>query len=261
MQFNFSRFWRLFIKHTAEHYKFYLMATAVLAGIMALITTFVVTANPNPISLELQVILFAFILFASGSIFTSSIFSDLGDKKKAIATLSLPASHLEKYLVGWVYSTLIFFVVFLACFYAVFHLIVPMDNWMGQEPQILNVLSFDHDEQNILLVFLFLHAIAFWGSITFEKWHFIKTAFLFFVIMISLIFINENVMEGLIGREVENASPFSNVTFFNQLAQDRREYFKIELPEARKNLLAIVPVGMALLLWLTAFLKLKEKEV
>jgi hypothetical protein len=261
MQFNFSRFWRLFRKHTAENYKFYMMSTAVLAGIMALILTFVVTVSPSPVTLDVQGILFAFMLFGAGSIFTSSIFSDLGDKKKAIAVLTLPASHLEKYLVGWLYSFLLFIVVFLASFYAVFHLIVPLDNWQGLEPQVLNVLSFDNDEQNIFMIFGFLHAIAFWGSISFEKWHFIKTAFLFFAIMISLIFINEYFMEGLLGREIERASPFSSISFLDEIAPNNKEIFNIKLPEERKGLLAIVPLGMTFLLWLTAFFKLKEKEV
>ena len=37
------------------------------------------------------------------------------------------------------------------------------------------------------LVFAFLHAIAFFGAVYFEKLHFIKTAFTFFIIIAVLI--------------------------------------------------------------------------
>ncbi len=244
------------MKHTAEHYKYYLMATAVLIGFVALIMGFVMYAMSGPFSLQGQSVMFSLVMIIAGTIFTSTVFADLGDKKKAIATLTLPASHLEKYLVGWVYSFLIFQVVYSACFYLVLYSVLPLDDWGTQEPEYLPLFSGDYDKLVFLMLFLFLHAVSFWGSIFFAKWHFIKTAFLFFVIAGVLMFLNKLFMEQLLGVELENASPFSNLGIM-----EGEQYYKVLYPEEKEGWLAIVPLGLGLLLWATAYFRLKEKDI
>src|ERR1700735_3627414 len=103
--FNVNRFCRVFIKHTVEHFKSYLMSLTVLIGVMLLggsFITYMIFDSFMPIAM--QSVLFVSILLLAGTIFTSTIFADMGDNKKAIASLTLPASHFEKYLVAWLYS-------------------------------------------------------------------------------------------------------------------------------------------------------------
>src|ERR1022692_150129 len=99
--FNIRRFRRLFVKHTVEHYKSYLMSLTVLMGVMILGGSFLIYMIEAPIDKGFQSAIFAMILLLAGTIFTSTIFADLGDTKKAVASLTLPASHFEKYLVAW----------------------------------------------------------------------------------------------------------------------------------------------------------------
>ncbi len=120
--FNIKRFSRLFIKHTVEHYKSYMMSLLVLLGVMLLGGCFLVYLINAPLELGLQTALFTGILLLAGTIFTSTIFSELGDKNKAMAWLTLPASHFEKYLVAWLFSYLIFIITYTSCFYLVFNL-------------------------------------------------------------------------------------------------------------------------------------------
>src|ERR1700748_3583700 len=94
--FNLNRFGRLFIKHTAEHYKNYLMSLIVLIGILVLSGSFLVYMIKIPIDKGFQTAMFMATLVLAGSFFTSTVFADLGDKKKAIGVLTLPASHFEK---------------------------------------------------------------------------------------------------------------------------------------------------------------------
>ena len=86
--FNPVRFGKLFVKHTTEHYKGYLMALGVLIGVMVLGGSFLVYMNDAPLSRAAQSVLFLGILLLAGTIYTSTIFADLGEKKKAIAYLT-----------------------------------------------------------------------------------------------------------------------------------------------------------------------------
>jgi hypothetical protein len=90
--FNASRFRKLLIKHTTEHYKGYGMALAVLIGVMALGGSFMVYMINAPMDQRVQNILFVPILLLAGTIFTSTIFADLGEKRKAIAYLTWSGS-------------------------------------------------------------------------------------------------------------------------------------------------------------------------
>src|SRR6185437_9488020 len=115
--FNMNRFGRLFVKHTAEHYKGYLMSLAVLIGVLVLGGCFLVYMVEARLDKGLQSAFYMMMLFLAGTIFTSTVLNDLGDRKKATAWLTLPASHFEKYLVAWVYSLLILLVIYTAAFY------------------------------------------------------------------------------------------------------------------------------------------------
>ncbi len=187
--FNPVRFGRLFIKHTTEHYKGYLMALGVLIGVMVLGGSFLVYMIDAPLDHSTQSGLFLVILLIAGTIFTSTIFADLGDKKKAIAYLTLPASHFEKYLVAWLYSFLVFLVIYTVSFFFVALFLLNVKHVPGQAGGVINLLQKQHLQFG--LIYAFLHAIAFWGAIYFNKLHFIKTGFVFFVFMGLLILFNK----------------------------------------------------------------------
>ena len=91
--FSMNRFGRLFKKHTNEHYRNYLMSLAVLVGVMILGGSFLVYMVDVQLDKNLQTFLFFTILLLAGTIFTSSVFADLGDRRKAIVWLTLSASH------------------------------------------------------------------------------------------------------------------------------------------------------------------------
>src|ERR1700743_2754531 len=96
--FDLNRFLLLFKKHTLEHAKIYLLSFIVLMGLVFLVLGFDSYTNGGLLDKKAQQISFIFIMLIGGSIFTSMSFIELGDKKKAIPFLTLPASHFEKYL-------------------------------------------------------------------------------------------------------------------------------------------------------------------
>jgi len=254
--FSFSRFAMLFKKHTLEHAKIYLMSAGVLAGLLFLALGFIAYTNGGQLSPGPQAIIFIFFFLFAGSIFTSLSFSALGDKRKAIPVLTLPASNFEKYLVSWVYSFLIFQLVFIGVFYLADGIVLSISTPKQGHNEMLSLLDDRFTVYYVFLIYLFFHALSFWGAIFFEKMHFIKTAFVFFACAVVLVLINQPILNALIDREILKSMPFDDLRFM-----DNDRYFNVE-PEGKAGYyhLAII-VACAVLLWCSAFFRLKEKEV
>jgi hypothetical protein len=252
--FKSSRFGKLFIKHTAEHYKGYLMSLTVLIGVMVLGGGFMLYMINAPIDKGFQTAVFIIILMLAGTIFTSTVFADIADKKKAIASLTLPASHFEKFLVGWIYSFLIFCIVYTVSFYLVILVLVHIKHFPGQTPEILNV--FEYPVYQMYLLYAFLHGIAFYGALFFEKLNFIKTAFAFFISVAIIILMNKMVLGVLLGRDVMASPPFGNARF-----ADGNKVADINVTLMWEPMMLSLLTMLAIIFWVAAYYRLKEKQV
>ncbi|WP_276497475.1 hypothetical protein [Pontibacter litorisediminis] len=253
--FNFRRFGMLFKQHIAEQYKSYLMSLVVLTGFLALIMGFVAYVQDRPLNVTMQEFMFIMPLLLAGAIFSSNTFAALGDKKKAIASLTLPASHLEKYLLGWLFSYVIFLILYTASFYGVLTVVLSMDNWHGEEKQVLNIFS-GNTFKNVVGAYAMVHAVALVGSVYFEKGHFIKTAFVFFIFMVVLVTLNEQVMQLVLGHDVA-ATPLGQVRF-----TENDRLFIVAPPEAvSKWISTISSIVLIGILWLASYARLREKQV
>jgi hypothetical protein len=256
--FNLGRFSKLFIKHTVEHYKSYLMSLTVLVGVMLLGGSFITYLIPGGfMDIGMQSALFMSIFLLAGTIFTSTIFADLGDNKKAMGFLTLPASHFEKFLVAWLYSVVIFVVVFTGSFYLILMFLVYLKPIPEQTPQLFNV--FDNVNKagfTMFLVFALLQSIAFYGAIFFKKLHFIKTAFAFFIGLAILILCNKIILGLLLGRSVLPTMPFGMLRFM----ENSREK-AINLGRNQGDYAMCLIAVLVIVFWLAAYYRLKEKQV
>jgi hypothetical protein len=252
--FSLYRFGSLFKKHTKEHYRIYLMSIAVLFGVMILGGSFLVYMADVQLDKNMQTFLFFTILILAGTIFTSSIFADLGEKKKAVAWLTLPASQIEKYMVAWIYSFLFFILVYTLTFYVALFFALNLQHVHSHHQFILYVF----DKQTLLfyLVYAFLHSIAFFGAVYFEKLHFIKTAFSFFIMMGILILVNKTLLSVLVGRTVEASPPFGNMRF-----ADDNQIVDIKIESQNSPFMLYLMIILALIFWVAAYYRLKEKQV
>ena len=267
-QFNLTRFGRLFKKHTAEHYKGHFMSLVVLLGVLTLILGFLTYMEKRPLKISAQTGIFCFGLLAAGTIFTSSIFSNLGDKKTAIPALTLPASHFEKYLLAWIYSFVLFLIFYTAAFYLVNIIILNLAEAPGKPKQILNVFDTENEIYQIYLAYTFLHAFTIWGAIYFQKMHFVKIAFTFFLSVAALVLLNYSVMKAMLGTNVRSAVPFGSVTLqegeyqkFNNQNYINYQYFNLSVFEEHSATILIGFMLMAIMLWLASYMRLKEKQV
>ena len=253
--FNAKRFGRLFIKHSTEQYKSYGMSLVAMIGVMLLGGSFLVYMTGARMDKNDQEIMFMMILLLAGTMFTSTIFADLGDKKKAIPWLLLPASHFEKFLVAWIYSFIVFLIIYTLSFYLVALFVLSIKPMEGGSAEMFDLSHINALE--IYLMYAFLHSVAIYGAIYFEKLHFIKTAFAFFISLGILILMNKMLLVKMLGREVETAPPFGNFRFnengqlYNVMLSDRQHDINI-------NYLVTV---LAVILWVAAYFRLKEKQV
>lgn len=255
-QFDLKRFGLLFNKHTSEYFSAYIMAILALFGLLFSCIIFLSLFQNALVSPNFQRTIFSQLLMASGAIFTSTVFSDLGNKKKASATLMLPGSHFEKFLVRWIYSYLVFQIIYVGVFYLVMFLAASMLHFQGKALQIFDMGKDLKATCWIFLFYMLIHAITFTGSVYFEKLHLVKTVLVFFGIFMLIILFNEPVLELILNRDVAAPLPFFRVEVV-----ENNETFRLDLRKTQKLFLMFVPVLMSGILWASTYFRLKEKEI
>jgi len=256
--FNAGRFLKLFIKHTLEHYRVYLMSLVVVSGILLVSMLYVGYVEDSRFSTETQFAFFLVFYLLSGTLFTSTVFSEMGDRRRAAGVLTLPVSALERYLVAWIYSFVIFQVVFLLCFYAVDVSVLTL---RGLDPaadgQLINVFS-EKAYTNTFAVYGILHSVVFLGAISFQRLHFIKTAFAFAVFVLLMVVLNIMMLNLMVPEQLSAVSPFGTLQFREIESGQIYAIGQRNGPAALMN--GAMPV-VVMLLWVAAYFKLQEKEV
>ena len=253
--FNLSRFGKLFAKHTAEHYKAYLMSWLVVLGSLLIYFTFRNAMMQRPFEISDQVMTFGFAFIFAGILFTSYIFADLGQSRSAIASLTLPASALEKFMVKWVYTYIIFQGAFILAFYLALEPSQKIAATAAHPGEIMNILH-EPGIVQIFLAFAILHALAMLGALLFKKLHFVKTAFVMLIVFVVFTLVNKQIMQGTIGIKIFSAVPFVELAF-----EEHSGYYRISIPEGSVYTFYLLTVLAALIIWAAAYFRLKEKQV
>lgn len=254
--FSLGRFTQLFVNHTVANYRMYLMSLGVLMGVIFLVMVYAASGNDFLISVNAQQAYFSIFLFLGVSIFTTGIFSILGDKRKAIAYLLLPASNLEKLLVAWLYSFLIFHILYIAGFYFVDFIILSMSKKGANETTMMTLGGPGFSYQTMLFAFAWVHSMSFFGAVFFKRLHFIKTALIVFVCALIFTSLNKVLVNLLIGADVTSIEPFGGL-----MIREGKESYYLEELEMVKVVAPYLTGGVSLLLWIGAYFKLKETEV
>ena len=254
--FSFSRFGRLFSKHTTEQGSGYLLATGVLLGGIGLVLGFASYMSSEPMPMAIQAVFFTMGLLAAGAFFTSTVFAPFGDKKQATAALLLPASHGEKYLVGWLYSLPVFMAIYVGCFFLIDSLVLRMHATPAHPGELVRLFSGPEKLYNSLVAYAVVNAVFLWGSIFFVKQHFVRTAFGGLLAVVVLVFFNFKAMQGLLGHKLGTVVPFSGMAL-----QEGKTWHSINLPDEQSVWFGLVPLGVMLLAWAAAYARVTEKQI
>lgn len=252
--FSWKRFAKLFKKHSAEHYKNYLLSVVVIFGILLLLLCYVQFQNRDGIGTNQQAAYFMILFPLLGTIFTSSIFADFSINKRAIAALTLPASHFEKFLVAWIHTYLLFQVVYVLGFYLVIYLVLNIGNAKDQQVELFRLSDPNTKPYVIFIGYAFLHAATLLGAVAFKKWHFIKTASILLACWFLVFVINAQTIKYLLDRDV-SAMPFLGVTYV-----DNNSYYYIDITENIIPYIFTLTILISILLWTSTYFRLKEKQ-
>lgn len=260
--FELKRFGYLFRKTIAER-------PVQLVGIpcLALAVTLIIYAAVLYFidSLPAQNLSFIWGFAGGGSVLASVVFSYFTTNANGSAYLTLPASALEKWLCGILIVGVCFTILFLAfyrlmdvCFITAYH--NGLDKSSPDYQYLYNarhVYTFDNNiVQQSVLIFLNLTGALMVGSLYFNKVSAVKTA-IFYLVFVGLIFLINLVVAHLLFNDVDWATPFNNVFIIvgNSVGS-------VELPEggsqfAHIAFMYIIPG----ILWLTTYIRLREKEI
>ncbi|WP_214072532.1 hypothetical protein [Mucilaginibacter sp. dw_454] len=254
--FNLKRFSWYFKKHTLDHGRTYVLSLAVAMGIVFLFLAIPALVGSGPVSDSYQYTMYLVLIWLGGSIFTSTIFAELGDRKKAILPLTLPVSHLEKFLVAWLYTFPIFLISVNACFFIIDSLVLSINHPTVTPFKLVHSLITQSPIVIALIMFVLFQVFCFWGAIYFKRLHFIKTAFAFFLALLIVSLLNKVILWLISGGKFSSSSLFfeSNITVNNN-------NYWLTLGN-NIHLVQWVIFGLAqLLLFVSTFYKLKEKQV
>lgn len=255
-QFNLARFGHLLRKYTAEHAHRYLMSMAVLTGGIVVVLGGLTYLTHQPLVNEVQTVMLTAGLLTSGLLFTATVFADLGDMRRAAPALLLPASHLEKYLVAWLFSLPVFLVVYLAVFLTLDALVLQ---WAGHSyphlpHQLLDLTSSWRPLLTVVASYALIHALTLFGAIYFRSLHIIKTSFAVLGIAALVVVLNAQMWK-LLAAELRPSVPFGDV-----FVGGKDHISRIDLPY-QLRLLAVLPLALAALLWAAAYARLTEKQL
>ena len=263
--FNLSRFGFLLKKTLFEH-------RLLLSGIFALsmfLTWLFYRASSNIGSpwIYSQIDTFGLGLIVGCGTLSAILFSYFSSHAKGYNYLTLPVSAFEKWLVG-LFIVTIFTILYLVYFRMLDATLVmkyhnSLDPTKSSYQQYYNyayVLAFDNKRLTYILnIYFSLTGFMAIAALYFNKNAVVKGALAFLGIYIGSIYGNQSIARWFLGNDTIDAMPYSYV--LNSYVLNRLDYVKIMLPE---NYLQIIDpfflIGLPVILWSVALLRLREKE-
>ena len=174
---NINRLYLLTRRHILSNAKGWFIAFGAVSG--ALLVISLLTAYFNPQNLPNLAPTYITIMFIGGYIFTSNIFSELHDVRKATHYLTVPASTTERLLSAWLLTAILFPILSML----IITLIILIANLL------MNLtLNFEPFQQvfynggfSIFRSYLITQSIFLLGAVYFRKNNFLKTVLAMFV--------------------------------------------------------------------------------
>lgn len=280
--FSFSR-WRLLVaKQWLEHGRRYLLSLLAIGGLMAAWEAFIIAVVPYaPLEPFMQFATHMVGLYFTGSLFASSLFADLGNRKQALPWLSLPASHLEKLLCAILYGVVLFYLAFTLVFYLVD---IPMVHWAnsilrrhplnfpGSSTPIPPSLVYNlftpagaplpEKEWHLFTAgYFMIQAVFLLGSVYFTRFAFIKTVVAGLLFVLAFVIFQKLVLFPM-AAEGWSHDFFRWTQDMNELTDRDRPLHEVRLSYPLEAVLILLAqFGIAPFFWLVTWFRLKEKEV
>ena len=254
--FSFTRLGLLIKKQWAEHSRFYALATGALLGLMAI--AFYIWSLTGDTDIAHTYVFLAVGLFLGGSIFASTMFSDLSQRTTGIYWLSVPATHAEKLVCAILYSQVFFNAVLTAIFFVVRSATLTALH-MSHHMYFRDSLAQDEFSQMVTtlgIIYFSIQTLFLLGSVYFERLSFIKTVVssigVILVFLLLMKYIVMPILPSLDQNEVHLIGP--SIIADSRGSCTLPDWVGVWLKYGLQYIW--VPV-----FWATAYFRLKEKEL
>ena len=235
-----------------------------LTGIIYFINRPIVTeAMTTTSSSSFQEMAFTLGLTLGGGVLAGLVFAYFSESARGYGYLTLPASAFEKWLCGVLIVgvfTVLFFVFFRiidTAFVHHFHDTLPKSLGDYQKMfAMVQILSFDSWElKNTYYIYFMLTGVMAIGSLYFNKMALIKSAIGFIVVFASLHYLNQFIAALIFGERV------STLPFMYKITVLTVHFPTIFLENVPRLLLeTFFLIVLPIVLWIIAFIRLREKE-
>jgi len=234
---------------------------SILAIWMGLLLSF---RNPGVFKEKSQIWNYFLFLLLSSCLAANFLFSNLNTKAKCISYLLLPASTLEKIICAFLFGVVVFWIGYTLAFYIIDFTMVHIANERyGTNWPVINIFRIDQYENplfnhscSVMFYEIFIaQAIAIAGSMYFKSYSFFKTAIVMLVIWVMIVF---TIMTS--PQLLPTGGFYESVAVYEVLDYGGNKI--VALPVWHKMFIVLFfSFGIGVSLWVTAYFKLKEKEV
>ncbi len=178
---NMNRLFLLTRRHLLSNLAGWIIAFAALSGVLLIISLMVAYFQPG--SLAVLTPTYLTIMFIGGYIFTSSIFSELNEPRKAFHYLTLPVSLSERLLSAWLLTGIIFPVIALLMIFVIIFLANLIMNLTFDFSPFAYVFSGNYAQA--FKNYLITQSVFLLGAAYFRKYNFLKTLLVLFVLFVA----------------------------------------------------------------------------
>ncbi len=179
--FSVTRAWYALRADLVQHHRAVLVGAGSAA---ALILAIGVIAARNAHDAALHAVLFPLVLVVGGVLFTSSLFTDLHDKPRAHAYLTLPVSTLERWLVRLLLSTVGVAAAAVAGYFLVSLLGAGVSELIWRRSH--GIFVPDADSWRAVLAYLVASSLYLFGAVYFRRWHAFKVVLTTSALLLAL---------------------------------------------------------------------------
>lgn len=261
--FELQRFARLVSSHFRKNLKGYLISSLVLVGVTVILFLLVVSTRSETIDAGQQFLVYFLVIYGGLFIFSSTIFQSYQRPKEDLFQLMLPASKTEKFLLAWLVSFPLYTICANALYFAVRYVVMHYYAMQGYE--IADFFEYDRlfyqvdgisAFKALTLVYVFLHAFAFIGSLIFRKMAVLKIALTLLLAVFAYWAINSLLYRMIFDADIQQAPLLPLMPLY---LEDGTTTYRVAIANWPSWIFALALVVTGLL-WVASYHKLREKE-
>ena len=262
--FEWRRFGLLIRKHWTDNRLVHLVSPLLIAALILLLWQITVSSKVLVRSNHTNIFLTSFLLL--GGAYASITYNALRPRLAGMQYLMLPASTLEKFLVAWVYVYVFFTLTFLLVFYGIDWVMIAIIKASPSLSKQSDLSVFSLSEllepkyRTILVNTLSIQAIAFLGSVYFERNALVKTFALVAGVMIGTSLLNQLLSHFFFEELVGHVNYTSSNDYLRWEVQ-RNASLSVSLSHQELNITVLLRLLVILIIWLSAYFRLREKEI